>query len=60
MQTKEIRAQTIKCPEHELANAKTHKLILSKVVEVFDNDYGSKARKRSSTVSSGSPKNTGG
>ena len=59
MKPKETPAQTIKRLERELADAKAHNLILSKVVEVFENDYGAKARKKSPTVSSGSSKKTG-
>lgn len=58
MPSKETPAQTIKRLERELADAKAHNLILSKVVEVFENDYGANARKKSSTASSGSLKQT--
>ncbi len=58
MPHKETPAQTIKRLERELADAKAHNLILSKVVEVFENDYGANARKKSSTASSGSSKQT--
>ena len=58
MPHKETPAQTIKRLERELADAKAHNLILSKVVEVFENDYGENARKKSSTASFGNSKQT--
>ena len=58
MPHKETPAQTIKRLERELADAKAHNLILSKAVDVFENDYGSHARKKSSTASSGNLKKT--
>ena len=45
MPHKETLAQTIKRLERELADAKVHNLILSKVVEVFENDYGARQMK---------------
>ena len=58
MPHKETPAQTIKRLERELSDAKAHNLILSKVVEVFENDYGANTRKKPSTASSGNSKQT--
>jgi len=44
MSPKETPAQTIKRLERELADAKAHNLILSKVVDVFEKDYGAPTR----------------
>lgn len=58
MPSKETPAQTIKRLERELADAKAHNLILSKVVEVFEKDYGANTKKKSFTASSGNSKTT--
>lgn len=58
MPPNETPAQTIKRLERELADAKAHNLILSKVVDVFEKDYGAHVRKKSATASSGNSKKT--
>lgn len=58
MPSKETPAQTIKRLERELADAEAHNLILSKVVDVFEKDYGANVRKKSATASFGNSKKT--
>lgn len=58
MQTTETPAQKIKRLEKELADEKDRNLILNKLVDVFDNQYGANLRKKHLTAFSGSSKKT--